>query len=69
MTNIGADYIFNKSKAILIANGWYDSEEYVMDNQLQVINVLNRKEELILKEVEPINIKFAIHPVAGRMPG
>ena len=56
VTNIGADFIFNKSKTFLITSGWYDSQEYVMDNQLQVINILNKKKELILKEVEPVNI-------------
>jgi hypothetical protein len=58
VTNTGADYIFNKSKTFLITYGWYDSQEYVMDNQLQVVNILNKKKELILKEVEPINITW-----------
>ena len=58
VSNIGGNFIFNKNETIILVHGWYDSEEYVQDNQLQIINILNKKIDLIIKNVEPININW-----------
>jgi hypothetical protein len=58
VSNIGSNFYFNKDQTYLIVYGWYDSGDYVKDNQLQIINVLTKKTELALKDVEPINISW-----------
>lgn len=56
--DIGGDFLFNESKSYLIVKGWYDSEEYVIDNQLKVINIVTKEAELTFKDVEPIDVRW-----------
>ncbi len=56
VSNIGGNFIFNKNETVILVHGWYDSEDYVQDNQLKIINILNKKTDFILNNVEPINI-------------
>ena len=49
---------FNESKSYLIVKGWYDSKEYVYDNQLQIVNLGRKETELTIKSVEPIDVKW-----------
>jgi hypothetical protein len=58
ISNIGGNFSFNKIETFILAYGWHDSEDYVQDNQLQIINILNREKDLILEDVEPININW-----------
>ena len=58
VTNAGGNFSFNSNNTFLVVSGWYDSEEYVKDNQLQIINIQNPKSELTLTGVEPINITW-----------
>ena len=58
VSNIGSNFNFNKNQTYLIVSGWYDSQDYLNDNQLQVINIVNKKIDLVVKDVEPININW-----------
>jgi hypothetical protein len=58
VTDVGGNFSFNSNNTFLVVSGWYDSEEYVQDNQLQIINIQNSKSQLTLTDVEPINITW-----------
>lgn len=58
VSNIGGNFNFNENETYLLVSGWYDSQEYVNDNQLQVINIVNKKIDLVIKDVEPIKINW-----------
>ena len=58
VSKIGGDFFFNESKSYLIVKGWYDSKEYVYDNQLQIVNLGRKETELTIKSVEPIDVKW-----------
>jgi hypothetical protein len=58
VSKIGGSFDFNKNETYLLVSGWYDSHAYVKDNQLRVITILNKKIDLILENIEPININW-----------